>query len=67
MARSAVEEAAKLWRMLDLKAKYLKKAGLPSGDAETARGNALRTLGKAQDAADAHEKWSQLPEHQKEN
>ena len=67
MARSAVEEAAKLWRMLDLKAKALKKAGLPSGDAETARSNALRTLGKHQDAADALEKWSKRPENQKEH
>lgn len=67
MTRSAVEEAAKLWRMLDLKAKRLKKSKLPSDDAETARSNALRTLGKAQDAADALEKWDRREAAKKEN
>lgn len=55
--KSNVENAAATWRLLDLAAKKLKD--LPGwDDANKARNNALRTLGKAVDAANSHEAWA---------
>lgn len=55
-AKSDVEKSAFLWRSLVLKAKKM-----PDGDAKTAvntaASNALRTMGKAVDAAESRAAW----------
>ena len=55
-AKSDVEKSAFLWRSLVLKAK-----DMPEGDAKeaikTAARNALRTMGKAVDAANSRAAW----------
>jgi|GEM_PF-6145288 len=55
-AKSDVEKSAFLWRSLTLKAKKM-----PEGDAKKAinkaASNALRTMGKAVDAAESREAW----------
>lgn len=54
--QSDVEKAAGVWRSLQLAAKDL--GGDEKTSAVKAIKNSLRTLGKAVDAANAHDKWA---------